>query len=278
MHSTPLLSIVIPTHNRPDILHACLEHIENQTAADQLEVIVVNDGKHIGVSDGNVRELLVSPCHQGTARNKGVAKAYGKHVLFLGDDIFLETDACEMHLDALETRFADLHFAVLGFTTWDPACGITSTMKWLEKSGWQFGYPMIHRHAHNFLPSHTQHRFTYTSHISLPRRIAAKFPFREDVTLYGWEDIEWGLRLKNRGVKILYEPHAVGLHHHHITLKDSLKRMEILGRSAVMMEKLVPELTVVPRGRKRMTYTIAATLPGMRGKHAKMFLKGLRKM
>ena len=38
------LSIIIPTHKRPEILRKCLKHIEQQTIKDQIEVIVVSDG------------------------------------------------------------------------------------------------------------------------------------------------------------------------------------------------------------------------------------------
>ncbi len=165
--------------------------------------------------------------------------------------------------------------AVVGFTTWDPALPITPVMRWLEQSGWQFGYPMIEQYAHGFIPSDIQQRFTYTSHISLPTEIARQFPFREDVTLYGWEDVEWGLRLKKAGVRLFYEPDARALHHHPMTLEASLKRMRTLGISVVTIEKIEPELHVVPRGWKRWAYWAIALLPTMRGRHARAFLRGV---
>lgn len=273
MSDAALLSIVIPTHKRPQILRRCLEYIGRQTIADRIEVIVVNDDESSMInhqSSGNVKILNVAPCHQGTARNRGVQEAQGKYVMFIGDDIFLAPDACARHIAAQDERRA-----VLGFTTWDPACGVTDVMLWLESSGWQFGYPMIRQYAHGTIPQDIQHTFTYTSHISLPTDIAKKFPFREDVTLYGWEDMEWGLRLKNAGVKLFYEPDARALHHHHMTMEDSLKRMETLGRSAVMIEKISSELNVVPKGFKKLKYWIASFLPGIRGEHAKAFMQGI---
>ena len=45
--SAPALSVVIPTHRRPAILSACIEHLERQTAADAIEVIVVSDGSTV---------------------------------------------------------------------------------------------------------------------------------------------------------------------------------------------------------------------------------------
>ncbi len=199
----------------------------------------------------------------------------GKYVLFIGDDILLGPDACEKHLAIPHSTFHIPYSAILGFTTWDPSCTITPVMKWLEQSGWQFGYPMLKKYEHDFIPADIQHKFTYTSHISLPTEIAKKFPFREDVTLYGWEDVEWGFRLQKAGVKLFYEPDATALHHHHITMEDSLKRMETLGRSAMMIEKIAPDLKIVPRGFKKWKYRIGAMLPGMRGRHARAFLKGM---
>ncbi|MSR86759.1 glycosyltransferase family 2 protein [Candidatus Peribacteria bacterium] len=283
MHSTPLLSIVIPAHGRPAILQRCLDHIREQTIADQIEVIVVNDAEKVNLNVGNldVRVLDVPPCHQGVARNKGVEVARGKYVIFIGDDIFLAPHACEKHLGCHPER-SEGPTAVLGFTTWDPALEITPVMHWLEKSGWQFGYPMIKQFSHQVIPTSIQHKFSYTSHISLPTEIAKKFPFREDVMLYGWEDVEWGWRLKEVGIPLFYEPDARAFHHHAMTMEESLERMETLGESAMEMERLVSKdsaafqaAEIVPRGWKLFKYRIASMLPGMRGAHAKAFLTGL---
>lgn len=276
----PTLSIIIPTRNRPKILQKCLDCIAKQTIRDQLEVIVVIDGE-----DPKTAEMLASlrwrfslmcfaipKAQQGAARNRGVEKARGGIVLFIGDDIFLAPDACEVHV-----RAHHCGTAVLGFTAWDPAVGITPVMRWLEKTGWQFGYEKIAEYGGKCLPQHLQHRFTYTSHISLPRKTAQAIPFREDVTLYGWEDIEWGIRLREAGVPLAYEPASRALHHHHITLDNSLRRMETLGESAQVFARLHPDFDRVPRGCKLLAYHLIAVLPTIRGKHAKAFLRGLRK-
>ncbi len=275
----PSLSIVIPTHNRPDILKKCLEHIAKQTIADQLEVIVVHDGEgaetkrmliDIRFPFSVFRFFEIPKSQQGVARNRGVEKATAPIVLFGQDDIFLAAHTCEVHLQT----HSPLN-AVLGFTTWDPACGITPVMRWLEKSGWQFGYPMIAQYAHQPLPKEIQHRFTYTSHISVPTEIAKKYPFREDVSLYGWEDILWGTELRDAGVTLIYEPDAKALHHHHIEMNDSLKRMETIGKSLRTMEKIDSTFDRIPKGWKLWAHRAVALLPTMRGKHERAFLHGL---
>lgn len=279
--ATPTLSVIIPTHKRADILQLCLDALEKQTIRDEIEVIVVSDG-----SDPKTAALFSSPkwnlklsffeigkSHQGKARNTGVEEAIGKYALFIGDDIFLEPDACEKHLVIHKKHQKPI--AVLGFTTWDPNVGITDVMKWLEASGWQFGYPFLHAHRHNFLPTEIQHSFTYTSNISVPIQIARQQKFLDQVKHYGWEDIEWGHRLKIAGVPIYYQPDAKALHHHHITMSDSLKRMEILGKSVNHIELLTPGLNIKPKGLKLLGYKLTAMFPTMTGRHRKAFLSGL---
>lgn len=304
----PSLSIIIPTHKRADILVRCLECVERQTVADQIEVIVVSDGH-----DDKTTELFakrswhvplkfvqIEKSHQGVARNRGVEQASAPLVLFIGDDMFLAPDACEMHLrvhkdegermkdegqTTINPRNQEILFsssfplrpaiAVLGFVTWDPSLEITPVMKWLEKSGRQFGYPKIARYAGTFLPREIQADFTYTSHISIPAEIAKRFPFREDVSLYGWEDIEWGMRFRDAGVRLYYEPNARVLHHHHLTLDQSLKRMETLGRSVVYYAKVTPEFRKKLTPRKLAFSRLLSLFPTIDGLHRRAFLRGI---
>jgi len=281
----PSLSIIIPTHRRSEILARCLHHVERQTIADDLEVIVVSDG-HDDKTDTllkkkswhiPVRFLEIPKSQQGVARNRGITAASAPLVLFIGDDTFLQPDTCEMHVQTHKQLHAAGHklLAVLGFTTWDPSANITPVMRWLENSGWQFGYPTIAQHAHGFIPVKTQHRFTYTSHVSLPTSVAKRYPFREDVSLYGWEDTEWGMRIRDAGIRLFYEPTAHALHHHHIDLNRSLQRMETLGKSAVHLQKSVPEFDRLPSGWKLLAYRCAALIPTIAGKHRRAFLRGI---
>jgi len=277
----PRLSVIIPTHKRAEILAECVRRLEHQTIADQLEVIVIHDGADETTDalfkntkwEIPVHYSSITKSQQGIARNRGVQIASAPVVLFIGDDIYLEKDACEVHIKTHATHADSL---VLGYTTWDPDADITDVMKWLEQSGWQFGYPMISQYAHSVVPMSMQHRFTYTSHISLPTNIAKQHPFRTDVNLYGWEDIEWGQRIQTAGIPLLYEPDAKALHHHHITMEDSLKRMQTLGMSAVKMEKVVTGFDRVPHGLKRLGYIFASMLPTMAGVHRKAFMKGVK--
>jgi GT2 family glycosyltransferase len=278
----PQLSVIIPTCKRAVILLECIHRLEAQTIRDRIEVIVVSDGPDAETADMMhdrqfqvpISFFSIPKSQQGVARNRGTERAAGAVCFYIGDDIFLGSQACEMHLK-IHHESPEITRSVLGFTEWDPAVGITPAMKWLDRSGWQFAYDRLTPYAHKEIPRVMQHRFTYTSNISIPTQLALRFPFREDLSLYGWEDIELGWRLSQAGIPLFYEPSARALHHHRLTVGESIKRMELLGASAAILREKKMELGVVPQGIKYLKLVVASFLPTLRGKHARAFLRGL---
>jgi glycosyltransferase involved in cell wall biosynthesis len=91
--STPTFSIVIPTYNRASELGRCLQGVMARTDADDVEVIVVDDGSSDrteavarGLLDGRgtyVRQANAGPC---VARNHGAERATGRMLVFLDSD------------------------------------------------------------------------------------------------------------------------------------------------------------------------------------------------
>ena len=283
------LSVIIPTHNRADILELCLNKITRQQGVD-FEVIVVDDGSedHTAKVAAGFKEVIYvkqKASHQGAARNKGAKRATGDILMFIGDDILTEPGFLMQHMNA-HIQNPDESVVVLGYTTWDPFLESTSYMKFLEASGWQFAYHLLNP---GFVNHPEPYKFFYTSNISLKKSLFDKEKFNTKFKEYGWEDIELGYRLWARHeMRLYYEPDAVALHHH-LTPDSALENhMRAVGHSAVLFEKLQPEVRVIPRGVKAfllkiVTYPALIWLAHLGGKNMyfklkswQQFLKGVK--
>lgn len=89
------ISVIIPTHNRVDILPRAIKSIQSQTIPVD-EIIVVSDGstdgteevvKKLAEKDQRIRLIAYHPGHNGNyARNKGIEASTGEFIAFLDDD------------------------------------------------------------------------------------------------------------------------------------------------------------------------------------------------
>lgn len=91
----PLVSVIIPTYNRPDALCELLESLWRQSFRD-FEVIIVNDaGDSVDFVAGLYPELSIQVINMESnkqhvhARNRGLAHASGTYILLCDDDDLL---------------------------------------------------------------------------------------------------------------------------------------------------------------------------------------------
>lgn len=95
-----MISVIVPTYNRPHLLKFALDSIQAQTYPD-FEAIVINDGG-VGVSDiVDQYEFARYYSHAvngglSAARNTGIRYAKGEHLAFLDDDDQLFPNALEI--------------------------------------------------------------------------------------------------------------------------------------------------------------------------------------
>lgn len=94
--ATPLVSVVIPTYNRPEFLPGAVETVLGQTHGE-CEVVVVDDGSETDYASDVVASyddrstpvrLVTHADNKGlsAARNSGIEAADGEYVAFLDDD------------------------------------------------------------------------------------------------------------------------------------------------------------------------------------------------
>lgn len=110
----PIVSTVIPTHNRPQLVKRAVHSALTQTLKD-IEVIVVIDGPdettHMALADINDPRLRVIelPASKGGsgARNAGVTEAKGEWIAFLDDDDEWLPQKLELQIElALHSQYA----------------------------------------------------------------------------------------------------------------------------------------------------------------------------
>ena len=90
MSEPPLVSVVIPTHNRANVLMRAIRSVLSQTYPN-LEIIVVDDGSQDGTASilsgiSGVRTIRQSNRGVSAARNAGISNSLGKLVAFLDSD------------------------------------------------------------------------------------------------------------------------------------------------------------------------------------------------
>lgn len=242
--AAPKLSVVIPTYNRLDILFECLRAIEDQAQPpEDFEVLLVDDGSTdgTGAKVAEFEEILSCPLRffqqknsgPATARNVGIKNARGEIVLFLGDDIILSPGVLQAHIDC-HAKHQDEDFGVLGHVTWSPEIEITPFMKWLESGGPQFHFWAIEDPI-----GLDPQRFFYTANVSVKRAFLVDndLYFDEEFPHAACEDIEFGKRLRQSGLRLEYLPDAVGHHHHYTSLDSSCRRMITVGRSSLLLDE-----------------------------------------
>ena len=216
-------SIVIPTYNRLPILQKCLRAIEQQRLRDDsiitgYEVILVDDGSTDGTLEWltfhnhefpHVRSLAQD--HQGpaAARNLGVESAKGDTIIFIDSDLVVTEHFLQAHADALVKGQQELGSDRLFTYGW-----VINTCN--------FDNPT----SEPYKVTDFSAAYFATGNVAIARKWLEKVGlFDTRFQLYGWEDLELGVRLKQLGLKLIKCPAAVGYHWHPPFNLDQIPRM-----------------------------------------------------
>lgn len=112
--SPPLVSVVIPSHNRADYIVAAVRSVLQQRCADDIgvEVVVVDDASTDGTPGvladafGDDITVLVNPrnIERGACRNLGARTARGRYVAFLDSDDLWSPEKLTRQLEEARER------------------------------------------------------------------------------------------------------------------------------------------------------------------------------
>lgn len=205
-------SVVIPTYNRKPILEKCLKALEQQQLRTNggvagYEIVVVDDGSTDGTVDwlqknqarfSHVR--LFCQDHQGpaAARNLGVEQAKGEVIVFIDSDLVVTDHFLQAHADGLARGQQKIGSDRL------------------------FTYGRVVNTCNFDNPTSEPYKITdfsaayfATGNVAIARHWLEKAGlFDTRFQLYGWEDLELGVRLKDLGLQLVKCPNAIGYHWH----------------------------------------------------------------
>jgi glycosyltransferase involved in cell wall biosynthesis len=202
-------SVIIPTYNRQPILEKCLAALENQVIADQqlihgYEIVLIDDGS----TDETIPWLKQShfphlrwfqQSHQGpaAARNFGIKNAQGDFIIFIDSDLVVTETFIQAHANCLNQRQEETpprvftYGRVINTSNFENPTAEPYKLTDFSAAYFATGNVAIHRH--------------WLEQAGL---------FDPQFQLYGWEDLELGVRLKKLGLKLIKCPEAVGYHWH----------------------------------------------------------------
>lgn len=253
----PELSVLIPTHERPEKLRRTLGRLRSQQSPPEFEVIVTinlgDDRAPVAEAIDEVglpAELLEAAAPGVSAsRNRGWRHARAPLVLFIGDDILASPRLLREHVDWHRAHPRE-EVGVLGLIRWARELEVTPFMRWLER-GLQFDYRGI-----DGIEAGVGR--LYTSNVSIKREMLERVGGFDEDLRFTYEDIELGYRLAAHGFRLLYNRRADAEHLHQVTLESYQRRMRATARGEHAMVAKHPEVEPMLRNRMRRT----AATPG----------------
>jgi glycosyltransferase involved in cell wall biosynthesis len=249
-NSDPLISVVVTTYKRADILRRTLDHLSRQDLEPaKFEVIVSDDGspddtarvvkEFATLVPFAVRYLQLPNVSPGHAENRGMEAARAPIVLLMADDICMTPPAVRKHLEFHEAR-PEPTVSVLGKIVQSP--DLTESAFLRKWDPFRFN----ELEDRDELPPY---RFG-AANLSVKRDFVLKhggfLERRGRAGAAALEDLELGYRLEPHGLCLCYSKEALAHHYHPTTLDIAALRWYERGLNYGEFRRHAknPELTV----------------------------------
>ena len=222
-----LVSIIIPTYNRADLIERSVKSVLNQTY-DRIELIVVDDGSTDNtvevlqdyIQSEKIRYVKKENGGCASARNRGISEATGTYLAFLDSDDTYRPDAIKNLADALSNSDADFVFS--------PVIEIYPDQREVKN------YPVAKDHPENFAAEHLVNTNVYIHACLFNRDILNREQMDESMHYNEDSDFLQRVAINFRAV---YCPEPTVNHYHHHDNK-SKNRLAILNALLYSLNKV----------------------------------------
>ena len=247
----PLVSIVIPTRDRVELLSMCVNSILEKTAYPNYQIVVVDNGstdeKALAYLDSIAKDERVKviradiPFNYSALNNLGVAQTDGEYLVLMNNDIEIT------QTDWLEEMLA---FAC------QPDIGCVGAQLWypnntLQHGGVVLGIGGVASHAHKGIPRGNFGYFGRASaHQMFSAVTAACLMIRKstyqavdgfDETLkVAYNDVDFCLKVRAQGLRNLYNPFASFIHHESASRgsdQEGSNQQRLAAEAAIMKQR-----------------------------------------
>ena len=230
------ISIIIPTHNRAQILEEVLNALEEQTySPEKFEVLVCSDGSTDNTEEVVRRRHRPFPqqyfetgIHEhfaaAVARNIGLKHSRGDLLVFLDDDRVPARNFLEVQAQAHQQSWSCGPIVAYG-----PRLGPASIGS-LDVPYPSSEDPRWKGVAHWFEDfENAPWQWATTAALSVHRMVATAIGgFNEEFSMYGFEDTDFAYRLYRYGCRFFFIPKLITIHRSHINNEELMEKMEAL--------------------------------------------------
>lgn len=249
-HHQPLVSIIIPTRDKVDILRACVESIKNKTNYRNFELLIVDNGSCEVETKDYFRTLRQdsrtkilqydAPFNYSAINNFAVGEAKGEVLALLNNDVEVISEdwLTEMVCHAMRPEIG-----AVGAKLLYPDGTV-------QHAGVVLGIGGVAGHIHRFLPGDdlgycnraalAQSFSAITGACLVVRKeiYSAVGGLNENYLRVAFNDIDFCLKIAALGYRNIFTPFAVLYHHESLTrgVDDTLEKKELFFREASYMK------------------------------------------
>ena len=217
----PTMTVVIATADRPGYVADCIRSMKEVGVPASIEILIVDAGRSAPVDEAAVAalwgelRLIRSPVrNMAVQRNEGIRQARGEVVCFLDDDTYVQPG----WWPAIVTPFGE---GGSGKAEGGRGVGAVAGAMWCsmnprltdERGGyvnWR-GEPVQVTHRSAAAPREVD--WTIGCNMAFRKAAAEEIGGLSDVFGIYDEDVDFGLRLKRAGWRVVYQPDAVVYHY-----------------------------------------------------------------